>query len=48
MNRLRDVMPTILYAIMEEYVKPICSRDLGKNSQLDYMEARKSVCACQT
>lgn len=48
LGKLRDAMSTIVYEIMEEHVKPICRRELGKNPRLDYMEIRKSVYACQT
>lgn len=47
LDKLRDVMSTIVYEIMEEHVKPIRRAELGKNPRLDYMNVRKSVYGCQ-
>lgn len=48
LNKLRDVMSTIVYEIMEEHVLPIRRAELGEDPRQHYMEVRKSVYACQT
>lgn len=37
MQKLRDIMSTIVYEIMEAHTQPVCRADLGKNPRMDYM-----------
>ena len=44
---LRDVMSTIVYDIVEEYVAPVKRSELKADCYRDFMEQRKAVYECQ-
>ncbi|MCH5269317.1 MAG: 1-acyl-sn-glycerol-3-phosphate acyltransferase [Lachnospiraceae bacterium] len=47
MEKLRDIMSTIVYELMEAHTQPVSRGDLGTNPRMDYMEVRRQVYECQ-
>lgn len=47
MEKLRDIMSTIVYEIMEAHTKPVSRQELGNDPRGDYMEMRRQVYECQ-
>jgi 1-acyl-sn-glycerol-3-phosphate acyltransferase len=47
LTKLRDVMATIVYEMMEAHTEPIRRADLGANCRVEFMEQRKKIYALQ-